>query len=78
MKTQAFARVFRTAAAAALLVFAVSSPVAHAQVPGATTPRAAVDRNFLIGSWSDAGDCSTTVAFLADGGYATADGAEGQ
>lgn len=80
MKTQAFARVVRTAAAAALLVFAVSSPLAHAQVPGAaaTAPRAAVDRNFLIGSWSDAGDCSTTVAFLADGGYATADGAEGQ
>jgi hypothetical protein len=79
VKTQVFASIFRTASAAALLAFAVSGAVAHAQVPGDTiAPRAAVDRNFLIGSWSDAGDCSTTVAFLADGGYATADGAEGQ
>lgn len=78
MKTQAFARIFRTAFAAALLAFAVSSSAAHAQALGGAATRAAVDRNFLIGSWSDTGDCSTTVAFTADGGYATADGAEGQ
>lgn len=78
MKTQAIARIFRTATAAVLLAFAVSGPAAHAQALGGATTRAAVDRNFLIGSWSDTGDCSTTVAFTADGGYATADGAEGQ
>jgi hypothetical protein len=78
VKTQAFARIFRTAFAAALLAFAVSSSAAHAQALGGAATRAAVDRNFLIGSWSDTGDCSTTVAFTADGGYATADGAEGQ
>lgn len=78
VKTQAFARLFRTASAAALLAFAVSSPAANAQALGGATARAAVDRNFLIGAWSDTGDCSTTVAFTADGGYATADGAEGQ
>lgn len=80
MKTQAFANIIRAAAAAALLAFAVSGPAAHAQLGGGagaarTVP---VDREFLIGSWSDTGDCSTTVAFTADGGYATADGAEGQ
>ena len=76
MKTQAFAKIVRTASAAALLAFAVSGPAAYAQLgtPGA---RQAVDRDFLIGTWSDQGDCSTTVAFTADGGYATADGAEG-
>jgi hypothetical protein len=80
VKTQAFATFFRSAATVALLVFAISGPVAHAQTArgDSLAPRAAVDRNFLIGSWSDSGDCSTTVAFMADGGYATADGAEGR
>ena len=80
MKTQAFANIIRTASAAALLAFAVSGPAAHAQLRGAAgaVRATAVDREFLIGSWSDTGDCSTTVAFTADGGYATADGAEGQ
>jgi hypothetical protein len=77
VKTQAFANIIRTASAAALLAFAVSGPAAHAQL-GGTARAAAVDREFLIGAWSDTGDCSTTVAFTADGGYATADGAEGQ
>lgn len=77
MKKQAFAKIMRTASAAVLITFAVSGPAAHAQLatPGA---RQAVDREFLIGTWSDQGDCSTTVAFTADGGYATADGAEGE
>ena len=81
MKTQAFATTIRTAAIAALLAFTLSGPVAHAQAgqPGAAAPsRVSVDRNFLIGTWSDAGDCSTAVAFASDGGYATADGLEGQ
>jgi hypothetical protein len=33
---------------------------------------------FLIGTWSDSGDCNAAVAFTADGGYATADGLQGQ
>ena len=77
MKTQAFAKIIRTASATALLAFAVSGSAANAQL-GTPSAQRAVDRNFLIGTWSDQGDCSTTVAFLADGGYATADGAEGQ
>ena len=77
MKKQAFAKIIRTASAAALLAFAISGPAAYAQL-GHSGVRQAVDREFLIGTWSDQGDCSTTVAFTADGGYATADGAEGQ
>lgn len=82
MEMQAFARSFRALSAAALIVLTLQAPAAYAQfgqedgigVPGA----AGVDPNFLIGTWSDSGDCSTTVLFTADGGYATADGAEGQ
>jgi hypothetical protein len=80
VKTQAFTKSIRAATAVALLAFAVSGPAAYAQFgqgSGAQAQRA-VDREFLIGTWSDQGDCSTTVAFTADGGYATADGAEGQ
>lgn len=77
MKTKAFTKIVR---AATLLAIAVSGPAAFAQSAneGAVTPRVAVDRNFIIGTWSDSGDCSTAVAFGADGGYATADGLEGQ
>lgn len=74
--TRAFARPVRTAAAAALIAFApLAGPAAAAQTgaaPGAA--RIAVNRDFLIGNWSDAGDCSSTVAFVADGTFATADG----
>ena len=79
MSTQAFAKSFRTIAAAALLVFSVTGP-AYAQFAQgeAAAVRVAVDRDFLIGTWSDAGDCAISVAFAPDGAYATADGAEGQ
>ncbi len=81
MKTQALAKIFRTTAAAALLAFTIAGPAAQARAAqggSAGLARVAVDRNFIIGTWSDTGDCSTTVAFTPDGGYATADGAEGQ
>lgn len=81
MKTKAFARVTRALSAAAMLAVAISGPAAFAQpgqYGGAGTRAVAVDRNFIIGTWSNSGDCSTTVAFTADGGYATADGLEGQ
>ena len=80
MKKQAFAQSLRIASATLLLAFAVTGPAAHARFARDETPaaRIAVDRNFLIGTRSDAGDCTTAVAFSADGAYATADGAEGQ
>ena len=80
-KRLALATLVRAASAASLLAFAISGPAAHAQSGQSdrtTSPRAAVDRNFLIGTWSDAGDCATNVAFAADGGYATADGLQGR
>ena len=80
MTRQAFAKRIRTATTAAILfAFAISGPAAYAQLSNrAPAARVAVDRDFLIGTWADQGDCSTAVAFTADGGYATADGAEGQ
>lgn len=79
MKTKALAKLIRTSTAtAALFLFALASPAAHAQLASPTPRHVSVDRDFLIGTWSDTGDCTTTVAFTADGGYATADGAEGQ
>ena len=72
----------RVAAATALLAVTLTGPAAHEQLlqnsDGAATSRAAPDRNFLIGTWSDAGDCNTTVVFAPDGGYATVDGLQGQ
>jgi hypothetical protein len=66
--------------AAALLAFALAGPAGAAQVrPDAGLARVAVDRDFLVGSWSDSGsgDCSATVAFGGDGTFATAEGDEG-
>jgi hypothetical protein len=77
--TRANAKPVRTAAAAALIAFAaLAGPAAPAQTgaaPGAA--RIAVNRDFLIGSWADGGDCSATVAFVGDGTFATAEGDQG-
>jgi hypothetical protein len=76
---RAHAKPVRSAAAAALIALATfAGPAGAAQTatgPGAA--RIAVNRDFLIGSWSDAGDCSVTVAFVGDGTFATADGDQG-
>jgi hypothetical protein len=78
---RAFARPVRAAAAAVLIAFAtLAAPAGAAQTgtgPVADAGRIAVNRDFLIGNWSDAGDCSVTVAFVADGTFATADGDQG-
>ena len=73
---QASAKSFRILATALLLAPALSGPAAYAQ---SQPPAAgvAVNRDFIVGSWSDSGDCSTTIAFTADGAYTTGD-AEGQ
>ena len=78
MKTQAFARATRAASIAALLAFAISGPAAYAQFSPNAGRNVTVDRNFVIGTWASDGDCTTAVAFTPDGGYATADGLEGQ
>jgi hypothetical protein len=74
----AFAKPVRNAAAAALIAFATfAGPAGFAQNAGPGAARIAVNRDFLIGSWTDGGDCSTTVAFVGDGTFATADGDQG-
>jgi hypothetical protein len=76
--TRAIAKPVRAAAAAALIAFAtLAGPAGFAQIPGSGAARIAVNRDFLIGSWTDGGDCSTTVAFVGDGTFATADGDQG-
>lgn len=76
---QAFPTMFRIIAAAALVASAIG-PAAHAQTGGSNgaATHVAVDRDFIVGSWSDAGDCTTTIAFTADGVFASADGTQGQ
>ncbi len=76
---QAPAKSFRILATALLLASALAGPAAYAQLAQSEPPAAgvAVNRDFILGSWSDAGDCSTTIAFTADGVYTTGD-AEGQ
>jgi hypothetical protein len=74
----AFAKPVRNAAAAALIAFfTLAGPAGFAQAPGPGAARIAVNRDFLIGSWTDGGDCSATVAFVGDGTFATADGDQG-
>ncbi|HTU09732.1 MAG TPA: hypothetical protein VMG08_02440 [Allosphingosinicella sp.] len=81
MTSKAFAKSIRTMAAAALLASSLSAPAAQAQRSrgdASSASRLSPDRDFLIGTWSDAGDCTTTVVFTPDGGYATADGLQGE
>lgn len=76
---RAFAKPVHTAAAAALIALAtLAGPAVSAQTgAGRGAARIAVDRDFLIGSWTDGGDCSVTVAFVRDGTFATAEGESG-
>ena len=63
-----------TAAASSLL------PSPRLRLPLRLAPmRSDVERDFLIGSWSDstAGDCNAAVAFGGDGTFSTAEGDEG-
>lgn len=75
---KAHAKLVRIAAAAALIAFALAGPAGSAQTaPRSGAATTAIDRNYLIGSWSDAGDCTVAVAFVADGTFASADGDAG-
>ena len=67
---------------AALLSAALAPPAAMAQArggkPGTAVPSGiAIDRAFLLGRWTDDGDCAHAVRFLADGAFVTHEGARG-
>lgn len=69
--------------AAALALAACGQPASAPSVaaPAAEQPPtdpAAVTAAFLIGTWGDNGDCSTTITYNADGSFRMADGATGR
>lgn len=74
-------RMIKAALTAALLALgsAGSGPAAHAQAPLlAAVQGPAVTRDFLIGRWTDNGNCAEAVDFFADGRFRTTAGAEGR
>jgi hypothetical protein len=76
-------RIVRFARAAAIATFAiVAMPgAASAQLTGepqGSFASDAIGRDFIIGAWTDSGDCAAAVAFEADGSLITPGGDEGQ
>lgn len=75
---------FARAAAFAALAFVAVPCAASAQWTGNQGNQEsgfgsdAVGRDFIIGAWTDSGDCSAAVAFEADGSLITPGGGEGQ
>lgn len=69
------------AAAALALGLGLPSMGAQAQTPvqlAAALQAPAVTHSFLIGRWTDTGDCSNNVEFFADGRFVTSGGAAGR
>jgi hypothetical protein len=71
--------------AAAAFALGVGFAAAGAQAQAQTTvllaaamQPPAVTHSFLIGRWTDNGDCSNNVEFFADGRFVTSDGARGR
>ena len=69
------------AAAALALGFGLATGGAEAQSPAqlaAAMQAPAVTHSFLIGRWTDNGDCANNVEFFADGRFVTSGGAAGR
>jgi hypothetical protein len=64
------------ARAAAALLLALPAAPALAQATG-KTPAIQVDETFLVGRWTDDGDCSDAVEFDADGTFIASNGGSG-
>lgn len=69
---------FLLALGAALGAFALPAPAAAQPQLAAAVQGVAVTPAFLIGRWTDDGDCANTVEFLGDGQFATSEGARGR
>ena len=72
------AKTLRIGASLALIACAATGSAGLAQTGAFGAARVALDRNFIIGSWTDDGDCAAAVAFMGDGSFTTPDGGEGQ
>ncbi|MDP8994499.1 MAG: hypothetical protein M3N07_05890 [Pseudomonadota bacterium] len=70
--------IIAAAAALAGLLCAAGAPTVEAGASAqATAPSQRVDRDFLLGRWTDTGDCTDTVEFLRDGRFVTSQGGAG-
>lgn len=63
---------------AALAALALSAPAPAQPQLAAAIQSVAVTPAFLIGRWTDDGNCANTVEFLDDGQFVTSDGARGR
>jgi hypothetical protein len=70
-------RVFLNLAVAVATALA-GSATAPAQPPAASSANIAVTPAFLYGRWTDDGDCSNAIDFLADGRFVTTGGGAGR
>ena len=61
----------------ALMLALVAVPQAAVAAPAGTSAAIRVDRAYLIGAWTDDGDCGHAVRFISDGRFVGADGAGG-
>lgn len=61
---------------AAALLLALPAAAAPAQ-GGGKAPAIQVDETFLVGRWTDDGDCADAVEFDADGTFVAANGGSG-
>lgn len=72
-------RIFGALAALAVLFGGTGPATAQSPATLATVLQAIqVTPNFIIGRWTDTGDCSNAVDFLADGRFVTTSGAAGR
>jgi len=72
-------RMMAFAAATLALALGFGAEAARAQAPAQLLAAIqTVDRAFLIGRWTDNGDCSNNVEFFADGRFLTSEGAAGR
>jgi hypothetical protein len=49
-----------------------------AAAPSAASAKATLDRAYLVGFWTEDGDCANAVHFAADGRFITANGGTGR
>lgn len=66
-------------ALAALIALAAAAPAAAqwSDGPILDAPGGPVERDYIVGAWTDSDDCAVAVAFAGDGTFVTAEGGAG-